>query len=206
MVQILSPFLLIHKSGGNRNSFHLSCVFIKEVNGVKWKLKMFCKISCKIFLSKVFTQLAQLCQVAKQQGSTWSKEGYIWPGIKVHEPKAEVFPLSMLFVLCPFSSPCLHPVPEDRSRQCSPWLPALLAHAWHCWGCLPPPASSPAQPHCCFPPAAGVHWGREPHEQGLCRPWVQLSCLSGHGQKLLMCSWPCFMQSSSKGSMREPFG
>lgn len=206
MVQILSPFPLINKSGGNRNRFHLSCVFIKEVNAVKWKLKIFCKISCKVFLSKVFTQLAQLCLVAKWQDGAWTKEGYVWPGIKVHEPKAQVFPLPVLFVLCLFFFPCLHPVPKDRGRQCSPWLPALLTPAWHCWGWLPAPASSPAQPHCCFPPAAGGHWGRGTPLQGLCRPWAQLSCLPGQGQKLLMCSWHCSMQNSSKGSTRDAFG
>lgn len=153
MVQNLSHFLLISRNGGNRNSFHLSCVFIKEVNAVKWKLKIF----CKIFLSKVFTQLSQLCQVAKWQGGAWPKEGYLRPGIKVHDLKAQVFPLPMLFVLClfSFSFPCLRPVPKDRSRQCFPWLPALLTPAWHCWGWLPPPSSSPAQPHCCFP----LLWG-----------------------------------------------
>lgn len=120
MVQNFSPFLLINKSGGNRISFHLDSMFIKEVNAVKWRLEIFCKISCKISLSTVFTHLAQACQVAKWQDGAWSKEGYVIPGIKVHELKAQLFPLPMLFVLCLFSFPfpCLHPVPKDRSRQC----------------------------------------------------------------------------------------
>lgn len=202
MVQNFSPFLLINKSGGNRNSFHLGSMFIKEVNAVKWRLEIFCKISCKISLSTVFTHLAQACQVAKWQDGAWSKEGYVIPGIKDHELKARLFPLPMLFVLCLFSFPfpCLHPVPKDRSRQCFCCPPDT------CLGLLGLAATPPAHLSAAFQLLLGWVEGGEPHLQRLSSPRAQLGCLAGQDQEVLMCRWPCLMQSFSKGSIREPFG
>ena len=132
-VQNWSPFLLVNKSGGNRNNFRLSCVFIKESHAVSENPKIFCKISCKIFSSEVFTQPAQASRVPKWQDSAWSKEGHVRPGVKVRELAAQAFPAQMPFTLSLFfsSSPCLHPTPKEKSRQCFSWLPAFPTHARH---------------------------------------------------------------------------
>lgn len=51
--------------------------------------------------------------MAKRQDGGWSKEGYVRPGIKAHEPKALVFPLPV----CLFPSPSPDFTQSQRTGQ-----------------------------------------------------------------------------------------
>lgn len=219
-VQNWSLFLLINKSGGNRNSFHLSCVFIKGAHAISENLRYFVRYLVRHFPARSSCSLHRLPGYQNGKTAPDPRKGVLDLGLKFmswwfksFHPDALCF-VSLFLLL---SLPSLHPKGEEQAvfllAACLPdTCPASVGAASH------PPAPSAAYPLCCFPPAAA--WVDERRETPSAEAQQTMDLAQPHVRArpeaadvkvaLLHTGRASFTVSGSRNlsnsSVREPFG
>lgn len=172
-VQNESPFLLTNKNGGNRNSFHLSCVFIKEAHAVSENLRYFIKYLVRYFPASSLRSLHRLLRYQNGETVPGPRKGALDLGLKFMSRWLKSFhPLTLFTLTLPFcSSPYPHPTPKEKRRWCFSWLPTACPASLG----LPPALQHPQLPnHSAAFLRCGSGGGKEgkPQVQRLSRWWI----------------------------------